>query len=315
MSTDKLESLDSIKEVWLQSVFRFRFTSADTLGAVELTGFELEVADAARKAGFNTFSQDALFELIWAVKRVALRRGGVHWNTVARGPRYQDPIYPDRYRPSGIGDNTKKRRKAIAIKSAPSNFGKVQFHPIKPLMRKRPLHNIAEEHLIDLTSSDNEIDLTSRPTTTSKRQKMAAVNDRPKNTILQIDYGRAGNMGPAVKPKPTCKPAHVQNTPSVSGPSPSNIPPATMTSRQEIVKQLKLVKTKLEDARRNMNICQASMKTLFDLHYDEFDSDEMMMSLQKLSNFMNKVFDGGKDGAGEVDNAIVLLNANKGKMR
>jgi hypothetical protein len=37
----------------------------------------------------------------------------------------------------------------------------------------------------------------------------------------------------------------------------------------------------------------------------------MMMVLQKLSSHMNKVYDGGKDSAGEIERAIALLGGRR----
>jgi hypothetical protein len=53
------------------------------------------------------------------------------------------------------------------------------------------------------------------------------------------------------------------------------------------------------------------MKTLFDVHYEKFDDDQTMVSLQKLSNLMNKVFDGSKDGAAEAQRVVDFLRERK----
>ncbi|KAK5106002.1 hypothetical protein LTS08_000118 [Lithohypha guttulata] len=88
--------------------FEHRNTGVDGMyqGQISLTGMELEIADAAATAGFNTWQHIALYDLIWAVKRVAFQ----HCQTDSRPPKPKDPLYPDRYRPSGLGDTTSKKR-------------------------------------------------------------------------------------------------------------------------------------------------------------------------------------------------------------
>lgn len=62
---------------------------------------------AAEKAGFNIWDHDGLYNLIWAVKRVALRASK---NANIDQKPLKDPVYPDRFRPSGFRDNTKRKR-------------------------------------------------------------------------------------------------------------------------------------------------------------------------------------------------------------
>ena len=105
MNIARLESMVSVKDV---SDAPSRFVRADFTSAMSLTGFNLEVAQAALSAGFNTWNHNALYKLIWAVKRVALR----HCHGPLDEPPPKDPYYPERYRPSGLGDNTNKKRSA-----------------------------------------------------------------------------------------------------------------------------------------------------------------------------------------------------------
>lgn len=74
-----------------------------------MNGLNLDIATAAGKSGFNTHNHSALFDLIWSVKRVALR---VSKGAPLNRPPPRDPVYPDRFRPSGVGDNTKRKRPA-----------------------------------------------------------------------------------------------------------------------------------------------------------------------------------------------------------
>ncbi|KAI1629206.1 hypothetical protein EDD37DRAFT_671023 [Exophiala viscosa] len=282
--------------------YEHRRTGVDGLyqGTIELDGFGLQVADAANKAGFNTFNHEALYRLIWAVKRVALHSGV---NRFGHRPPPRHPIYPDRYRPSGIGDNTNKKRKkkAIAIKPPPNHTVELKFHPVEPLMRKRPHDTIAEENLIDLTTSSddgNTTDIKSSPNTTAKRQKTSD------NTTLKAFPNAAQATIHALS-----KRVNSVKPPQKAVPRTVRPPPATV--EDEIVKQLSLVKTKLDDARKSMNTCQATMKSLFDVHYEKFDDDQIMVGFQKLSNLMNKVFDASKDGAAEVEKVIECFREKK----
>ncbi|OAL26770.1 hypothetical protein AYO22_04123 [Fonsecaea multimorphosa] len=290
-------------------------------GTIELTGFELQVADAATKAGFNTFNHEALFELIWAVKRLALRKRPFHF----LGHLPKDPIYPDRYRPSGVGDNTNRKRRAATIQPPSNHKVELKFHPVQPLMRKRPLPGSKEEDLIDLTlSTDSECDPTDSHDITTKRQKVVNGSIIPSVGDTRLKYLNAlpgKNMSLAstgITSKPPSRDARNRANRRTRAPARAavpvvlNLPPtAPPTAEEEISKQLLLVKSKLDDARKNMNTCQATMKALFDAHYEKFDNDKMMGALQKLSGFMNKVYDGSKEGAEEAEKAIALLGVTK----
>lgn len=72
---------------------------------------DLEIAQVCAQAGFNTWHHNALLDLIWSVKRVARRTIAEQISGSQRRP--QDSIYPDRYRPSGLGDNTSRKRKTL----------------------------------------------------------------------------------------------------------------------------------------------------------------------------------------------------------
>ncbi|OQU99439.1 hypothetical protein CLAIMM_05071 isoform 2 [Cladophialophora immunda] len=288
-----------------------------SLKPVELTGFELQVADAATKAGFNTFNHEALFNLIWVVKRLALQAGTLH----PRGRLPKDPIYPDRYRPNGIGDNTKKKSRAVTIQPPANHTVELKFHPIQPLMRKRPLHDIKEENLIDLTlSSDSERDPTDLRDTPFKRQKVLNGSKNPNVGGPRVTYPNSlqerneasTSIGIWSKPKShSARKRENRRSRSAAAIAVAVVPKAPPAPEDQISKQLHLVKTKLDDVRQSMNTCQATMKALFDVHYEKFDSDKMMEALQKLSGFMNKVYDGGKEGAEEAEKAIALLGDNK----
>ncbi|KAH0839150.1 hypothetical protein FOPE_05519 [Fonsecaea pedrosoi] len=280
--------------------------------AVELAGFELQVADAATKAGFNTFNHEALFNLIWAVKRLALQAGTFH---SSRSRLLNDPIYPDRYRPRDVDGNAKGKRSAVTIQTPANHTVELKFHPVQPLMRKRPLQDIKEENVIDLTFSDDELEGADSQNTTFKRQKIVNRSNFRLGFPTAIHRKTMPFTSVGMSSKPPSKPARkrannlARDSAAASFPI---LPKAVLPAQDEICKQLLLVKAKLDDARRSMNACQGTMKALFDVHYERFDEDRMMDALQKLSGYMNKVYDGSKDGAEEAEKAIGLLRGREG---
>ncbi|OAP56440.1 hypothetical protein AYL99_09619 [Fonsecaea erecta] len=295
-------------------------------GTVELYGFELQVADAASRAGFDTFNHEALFDLIWTVKRLALQAGA--FNFGGRKPR--DPLYPDRYRPSGIGDNTKRRIRAWTIQPPANHTMELKFHPIKPLMRKRPLHQIKEESQIDLSlTSDNACDARDPHGVTSKRQKVVHGSKTLSVSGAHAGYSNAlpdrnvpfTSIGtPSMPPSPSARPRANANqrgalaTAMVAAAATSPlVPTLPLAPGDEISMQLLAVKTKLGDAGKDMNTCQAAMKALFDKYYHKFDDDKMMEALQKLSGFMNNIYDSGKEGSEEVEKIIASLVDKKSR--
>lgn len=199
-------------------------------------------------------------------------------------------------------------------------------------MRKRTLDNKKDEkqeNSIDLTAdsgNDDLIDLTSSPGSLTKRRKV--VDGCVKS---QAEGGHGASLIPKkeVSPEPQRKRGGKRSKAAIAAarfdrnltvPSKTSltaanaisiIPKKPLTTEEDITRQLLLVKTKLDDARKSMNSCQQTMKVLFDTHYKNFDNEEMMAALQKLSNHMNSVYDGGRDGVGEIDKAITLLRESK----
>ena len=143
--------------------------SSLTSPAIELVGFELQIADIAHSSGFNTTNHEALFDLIWTVKRMALKATPGPRN---RPPPPPHPIYPDRYRPSGVGDNTNKKRKR-------NDDVELKFNPVPSLMQKGG----TREDPIKLESDDEERVPTQAP---KKKVKIAnpVATPTPKNTIV-----------------------------------------------------------------------------------------------------------------------------------
>jgi hypothetical protein len=242
----------------------------------------LQVANAAYNAGFNTLDHVRLFNLIWAVKQEALK---------ARIPERPPPppphpIYPDRYRPSGIGDNARSKRKRpedveLKFDSVPSLMqkGGTKDNPIsldEDDDRSKALPRAPKAICRTLATKDNPIDL--------ETGEIAANHGSKQLQSLTEPFGPANkkvksNQGKALA-----------------------VPRANPVMR-EIMK----VKNKLEQVRLDVNGCQASMKTLFDKNRGTFNDDEIMAVLQKLADAMNKAYDGAADGGKIAEKAAATL--------
>jgi hypothetical protein len=196
-------------------------------------------------------------------------------------------------------------------------------------MRKRPLDDSKggrADKVIDLTVESDIEDSMDLSHDTSKRQKVAAnMHTKPMasfglgnlpgfntastpmppalNTESKSRRKRGGRRGKAAQAIP--------RVPLTAANAVPIVPRKPLTPEEEIKKQMLMVKTKLEEAATNANNCQATMRALFDRYYAMFDNDETMMVLQKLSSHMNKVYDGGKDSAGEIERAIALLGGRR----
>lgn len=234
---------------------------------------ELHIANAAYDAGFNTCNHEALFNLIWAVKRTAIQT--LRLSHQPFKPRH--PTYPDRYRPSGIGDNTARKRKSKKKKRQNPNL-RSNPRPVHPLIRE------ADPPVLE----------------SGKR-----------NLDLVLDAENVTEDGPSKRQKTRSSPNTGREL-LVTSPMLTFPVNHTPKSDLDVVKTLSLVKTKLQDARRNMNSCQDAMKKMFDQHAARFDGDEIMTRLQNLSTCMNSIFDGGRDGAVEIDFAFNWLRSNAG---
>ncbi|ETN41082.1 uncharacterized protein HMPREF1541_03017 [Cyphellophora europaea CBS 101466] len=150
-------------------------------GSLQLAGLECEIANAAFNAGFDTSDHEALFALIWVVKRVSLRtmpKDRFMRRRRRRPPQPPHPIYPDCYRPSGEGDDTKRKRVDVDDEKPPP------FRAVKPLMRRG-------SEKADPTNIIDSIDdvKPSAPANSSKRRKVgdgkAVAGSMPGNEIVE----------------------------------------------------------------------------------------------------------------------------------
>lgn len=124
----------------------------------------LQIADAAAKSGFDTRNHVALLDLIWSVRRIAFSHG-VGKPIGQRPPKH--PIYPDRYRPSGSGDNTERPRKRLRETDAilcgtPSNPIDLEAEDVLNVSKpeKRQKLEAADRRLRKVTSAPQTVNPT-----------------------------------------------------------------------------------------------------------------------------------------------------------
>ena len=314
---------------------------ANCLIAIELDGMELEIANAACKGGFNTTNHEGLLELIWAVKRVALRR--FRGSNLPQPPPPKHPIYPDRFRPSGVGDNTARKRKRIASDSKDnlSRLTPPSFNPVPSLDQKGG----TKEDPIALDSENETVQPRAPAKLSAKRQKKLKANHAnnrltnvnkfankypPRNSGAAGQFNVRGaqtsgsNRLPLRKPNRLLNPVASRYSPIVrseiarpdnsflSYARPSGAI-ASLRPEDKIITQLERVKAQLSDARNTMSYCQEDMKALFERHRDTLNNSDMMIILRSLANDMNKSWEGAKAGMTNVDGAIGWLNEDKGE--
>jgi hypothetical protein len=159
----------------LVSVPTSSFIRLLALPALEVRGTEADICNAAYRAGFDTNNHPALFDLIWAVKKQVI--GKLPQRLPIRPPpKPYHPIYPDRYRPSGIGDNTapSKKRKRLVSNEVP------KFHPVKPLGGKKKAGT--KQNPINL-DSDGEGDSIQEPKAANSSAKRRKVSDNGRSVV------------------------------------------------------------------------------------------------------------------------------------
>ena len=119
---------------------------------------------------FRPFAFDLRFQEHKS-RLVALAKVQQSWiDSCIDSPRYnpkpEHSFYPDKYRPSGIGDNTRKKRKRNALPIInPNTKQEVLFHPVRSLMQKYG----TREDPIKLEDSDDDEDTGERGHAASPR--------------------------------------------------------------------------------------------------------------------------------------------------
>jgi len=316
--------------------------------AIILKGFELEVADAARRSGFDTREHTALFDLIWAVKRAARRYGAgtVHTRTYTRPPLH--PIYPDRYRPSGVGDNTNKKRKRAQVDDIepPPFYSVPPFHIIPTALHphvEKPKHESARDTLLDFGPED-EATVANTEGGSKNNPINLVIELMDVKPVIRRPAKRTGVVGPSTalgtsksdpisldtdeedvkdsaktlanygikRAKTSIGQASIHNRPRPPLCKPTIRAPLTSPTNQ-IRQQFQDVQDRFKDVKAIMDRCQVKMKQLFDDHPDTFDNDDILPILQRMSKCMNTVYDSAHEGAEEVHKAVDWVDENQDK--
>lgn len=322
-------------------------TYADLNRAVVLTGFNLEVASAAARAGFNTWNHRALYDLIWAVKRVALR----HCHGPVNRPPPKDSYYPDRYRPSGTGDNTSRKRPAppseppavsspkLKLKSPllRSKFRAPRYAKAKNRPNTRAAPHQAKETLnVAGTSRDNPVNLLldsdeDGDGAPAKRQKLNSDNisnvqirdgnPRPShitvtaftNARIETQRGSITQQTDFVSVDDTDLNTQDRMTgiaplPSWSSPQISpNRGSAATQAIMPVMRSLKVVRGELESVAKSMVSSRDMMKKVFDNDGDLLNLKETLPALTFLSKCLGVAEKEAVKGTKHVDRVVELM--------
>jgi hypothetical protein len=300
-------------------------TNVSHATVLELSGLNLQVADAARNSGFDTRNHVALLDLIWSVRRVAFNHG-VTKPSLPPPPKH--PIYPDRYRPGAQGNSSKKSLKRA--REAEAQAHGTSSNPID----------------LDVDNSENENQFLI-PTAT-KRQK-TAIGLKARSVTTTAASGAPNPVHPSRFPNSrlnTIKTEGKENIPpprttympsprSLNPPPPRDSPSArklhplalvpahsgrqrrlfcpryplqTFNQQQETFYELRRVSHTLSDNLDAVNNCQRVMKNLYDAdseirHHDVFDL------LLKLRDDMQDSENGILKALRDVDDVIAFLKS------
>lgn len=295
-----------------------------------MSGLNLQIAHAAAEGGFNTWRHEALFNLIWSVRRVLLLKGSGRTNPNAASappPPPPHPIYPDRYRPSGVGDNTSRKRRL------PDDGKPPPFHTVRPLTRidkkriikpkaarfmrgdfsMQPARPFTGSSYINSTSTGmqhNPISLDSDQESmqdgaaTCKRKKLN--NGLSQSVKVKTENGASVHQNTAASSF-TQQADFIAFSDQLSTPPPPNHSSATI----EILQSLRTVQKFFRYAQGDMDTCFRMLKVMFDKHAEKFVDPEIMTALENLSEYMGRVRDNAIHGIREVNDIVDLVQDQK----
>jgi hypothetical protein len=305
------------------------FTDILHATVLELSGLNLQIADAARKSGFDTHHHVALLDLIWSVRRVAFSHG-VTKPSLPPPPKH--PIYPDRHRPGAKGNESKNSRKRT--RDAEAKADGTSSNPI------------------DLDADGSENEAKSLVPTGPKRQKTAfglVVNP----TTTRSAIGAANPVHPSRFPNsrlntikaegkeniPPTRTTYMPSPRSLNLPPPRDSPPApqfhplalapansgrqldpfrpryplqAFNRQQETLYELRRVSQTLSDNLDAMRQCQRVMKALYDAD-DQIRHPDVFDLLVKLRNDMEDSEKGNSKALGDVDRVLAFLKSGRGR--
>lgn len=299
----------------------------DDLKGVTLNGFNLDIAVAASKAGFDTHNHSCLFDLIWAVKRIALRASK---GAVVDRPPPRDPVYPDRFRPSGIGDNTKRKRPPpqfappqatpvkleTIIKPAQTNQRQFRYRNKKAPSRAKqvPVSKLSgystrgtQENPVELLSDSDE------PVGVKRQKLNAAAFSKPRPSANTSQARAAPERllgdGDMLTPQPEIV---TQDTMQVDGHT------YVRTSAQYnddldggqlhlLQVDLQKVKDELKATVSNLKWCNDSMSTAFETYRDVMARRDVHSSLGRLSENFETARTSALQGIGHLNDILDIL--------
>jgi hypothetical protein len=294
---------------------------------LELSGLNLQIADAARKSGFDTRHHVALLDLIWSVRRVAFSYG-VTKPSLLRPPKH--PIYPDRHRPGTQGSKSKRSRKRTREAAAEAQTHGTSSNPVdldadgsdtdnKPLILAGSKRRKSAFGLI-VNPTD--------PSTTSSPLNPIHPSRFPNSRLSTIKAEGKENIPPTrstYKPSPHSLnvplPRHspyaprfhsLALAPANSGrqlrPFQPRYPLQAFSQPEETLYELRCVSQTLSDNLDAMKQCQRAMKTLYDAD-DQIRHADIFDQLVKLRNDMEDSENGNLKALGGVDQVIGFLKS------
>jgi hypothetical protein len=281
-----------------------------TCGSVlVLHGLNLEIADAAKRSGFNTANQVALMDLIWSVRRVAFRHA-VKYPETPRPPKH--PVYPDRYRPGDRNANAirpKKRGRecenedgGIGTSNNPVNIDDDDIDPsggrtgANSSKRIKCMAGQIGRHKIELPHRSKLLN----PVHPSKFQRLSS---------NQQQRGR-----PAARPTIYVPSPRSLNSPA---PRPSSVSPVFNTPRPLVTRhcdrtvvELQRVGNTLRDNIDAVVECANVMKRVYD-HDDRLCESIVYRELETVKGKFDSCLGDAEEGIKVVEKIISLLEDNK----
>lgn len=272
------------------------------LSDIELDGMNLEIADAAYQAGFDTANHHALFDLIYAVRRIGLR-GSLSQKPLP--PRHK--IYPDRYRPSGYGDNTCRKRKRSDNIPSPVLDSSRRNSELDRCRRKekKGLRNFAVkiEHASKRgKTADDPISVESDPGTeqSAKRPRKQYSGGKGRefepqgNTVDRVRNGSDLSQPTGfAQIKSPCFTASLDNLPNSADPN----------SRGDsvLVQNIDRVKYGMRDTYERMSYCMILMEEAFEKSGNLFFENDTMQILRLLSDIITSIKKDAKLGHKKIE--------------
>lgn len=264
--------------------------------ALQLSGLNLQVAEAARRSGFNTRNHVALMDLIWSVRRVTFGHG---LQKPREAPPPKHPIYPDKYRPGSKTDNTKKPGKRAR---------ELEFHQPRKLVPVLGTSKNPIELDTECSEIKNETDLH----TSNKRRKIhAGQSVRSAKAMVRgardpvhpdrLSNLRLADVGKENIPPPPTTQASLRRSQTVFAPSPSAraLLPfqllQTPTRNQKTLTELDTVSQTLKENISAVTKCQQAMKVLYDVDED-IRNERIFPELMKLRDAMHACETGAAQG-------------------